>query len=85
MITHFLDAATASNLPLISSPDIRQLTMDDPSTFELAMIGVVTLAAYWGVKRLVSSSKGAGIAVEGADGEAILRDDRVDEPARGAA
>ena len=88
MVTHFMDAsdaAAASGMPLIYSRDIAPLTLENPSTFDLAVIGLVTLAAYWGVKRLVWSGKGTSIAEGGGDRTAVPRDERVDEPSRGAA
>jgi hypothetical protein len=52
MDTSTLDALAASGWPLISSPPVPPVVLENPSTLELGMIGLGTLAAYWTICRL---------------------------------
>jgi len=65
MDTSFLDSLAGSGMPLISSPVTPQVTFENPSTLQLAIIGVGTIAAYWAVRRLLFSATAAPAAHEG--------------------
>jgi hypothetical protein len=61
MDTSTLDALAASGWPLISSPPVPQVILENPSTLELGLIGIATLAAYWTIRRLSSATPGQAI------------------------
>jgi hypothetical protein len=53
MDTSIFDAIAGSGWPLISPP-APPISLENPSTFELALIGIATVAAYWAIRRLLS-------------------------------
>lgn len=71
--------------PLFKGNDSTPLTMHDPSTMELAMLGLATLAAYWLGKRWLTSGGAAVIETQSAEGKAASFDRAQEEETRGAA
>lgn len=57
MDTSLFDSLAGTGMPLISSPVTPQVTFENPSTLQLAIIGIATLAAYWAVRRLLFLDK----------------------------
>jgi hypothetical protein len=51
MDTSIHDALAASGWPLISSPPVPRVVLENPSTLELAVIGIATMVVYWAFTR----------------------------------
>jgi hypothetical protein len=64
MDTSILSALTASGWPLISSPPVPQVVLGSPSTLELGIIGIATIAAYWALARRSSHASAQETAAD---------------------
>lgn len=53
MDTSIFDTIAGSGMPLISSPLPPPVTFENPSTLQLALIGIATAAVYWAIRRLL--------------------------------